>query len=117
MKLLGLPLLVFLDNSVHKPSNNLLDNVSFDLSNNPVRFHNNVVLVPRLGLVLEQKFLPVDLGTNCNGVDVFVFFESPLNYNYDLLIIDILGVLLDDHVSCLVAVDLHQIEYLLDLLL
>ena len=117
MKLLGLPLLVFLDNSVHKPSNNLFDNVSFDLSDNPVRFHNNVVFVPRLGLVLEQKFLAVDLGANCNGVDVFVFFKSPLDDNYDLLIVDVLGVLLDDNISCLVAVYLHQIEYLLDLLL
>ena len=117
VEFLGLPLLVFLNNSVHEPSNNLFDNISFDLSDNPVGFHNNVIFIPRLGLVLKQKFLPVDLRTNCNGVDILVFFESPLDYNNDLLIVDVLSVLLYDHVSCLVAVDLHQIKNLLDLLL
>jgi hypothetical protein len=109
MELFSLLFFIFFHHGVHEPSDDLLNDVGLDFRDDPIGFHDDVVLIPSLGFVLEKELFPVDLGPHCDGIDVFVFFESALNDDDNLLVVDILSIFLDNHISCFVAVDLHQI--------
>lgn len=116
MKLLCLLLLILLNHRIQISSDNLLHNICFYLSNNTIRFHYNVIFISSLYLVLKKELLPVDLRSHCNGIDIFVFFEGSFNYYDYLLIVDIICVLFNHHIAAFIAVYLHQIQDLLDLL-
>jgi hypothetical protein len=109
MELFSLLFFIFFHHGIHEPSDDLLNDVGLDFRDDPIGFHDDVVLIPSLGFVLEKELFPVDLGPHCDGIDVFVFFESAFNDDDNLLVVDILSIFLDNHISCFVAVDLHQI--------
>jgi hypothetical protein len=110
VELLSLSLFIFLDHSVHEPTDDFLDDIGFDFRDDSVGFHHDIIFVAGFGLVLEQELLAVDLRSHCDRIDVFVFLQGPLDDDDDLLIVYILCVFLDDHIASLVAVDLHEVQ-------
>lgn len=109
MKFFSLSLLIFLNDSVHVPSNDLLDYVCFDFSYHTIRLHHNVIFVSGLSFVLEQKLFSVDLRPHSDRIDILVLFQSPFNHYYDFLVVYVLRIFFNYYITRLVAVDFHEV--------
>lgn len=99
VKFIGLLFLIFFNNSIHISAYYLLNYVRLNFSDNSIRLHNYIILISCLSFILQQELFTIDLRSYSYRIDVFVLLQSPLNHNYQLLVIDILSVLFDYYVS------------------